>query len=381
MGAADLGVQVTLLAGKSLPVPVSSDVVRALRRAEITQHKDGGTYFQLRFEATRTAGIASMELDLISDGSLDLGSRIVLAVTLSATLLVLADGFVSHHEVGPSGGPNAVALTVTGEDVSVQMDLNGGTPEQFPGQSVKGVVDTILMRYASLGVSPDTTAPPGDAQQSATGLVYTRTVSDRAYLRALADRYAYVFQLRPDVPTRSVAYWGPRPTTGAKQPALSTNMGPFTNVASLSASSDALAATQLTGQRDDGSGTPVDVGATAYAGGSLSKDSSALSSAGLARTRLFGVSGASPTEAQVLAQAELDRSARDGVRLQGELDTARYGQPLEAWSLVDVRGLGATYDGTYYVEELTHVLERGSYRQRFSLVREGTGAASPLVQT
>jgi hypothetical protein len=47
----------------------------------------------------------------------------------------------------------------------------------------------------------------------------------------------------------------------------------------------------------------------------------------------------------------------------------------------DVRGLGSSYDGKYYVRELTHNIARGSFRQSFSLSREGLGAAALTVQT
>ena len=60
--------------------------------------------------------------------------------------------------------------------------------------------------------------------------------------------------------------------------------------------------------------------------------------------------------------------------MSGELDTLRYGAVLEAPGLVPVRGAGFTYDGTYYVQQVTHQISRGNYKQRFTLTREGTGS-------
>lgn len=381
MALLDLGVQVRLLAGRDLPVPVAGDVIRALRHVEITHGGDGTTYFQLGFVVSRSVGLLSMDYDLVEGGPLQFGYRVILTVTQNATPKVLVDGFVVNQQISAANAPGTALLTVTGEDLGLAMDANGGETEQFPNQSVKGIVDTILLRYASLGLTADTTAPPGDSPLADTDGVRTRTSSDRAYLRALAERYNYVFQIRPRVEGKSTAYWGPRPDRGTSQPALSANMGPFTNVASLSSHADALAAIQVTGQREDPArGSPVDVGATSYAGTALSKDEGGFGSTRLVRTKLLRAVGLAPADAGVLSQAEVDRALQGAVELRGELDTSRYGRPLEPWSPVDVRGLGSTYDGKYYISELTHLIERGSYRQRFRLAREGTGASSLRVQ-
>ena len=63
----------------------------------------------------------------------------------------------------------------------------------------------------------------------------------------------------------------------------------------------------------------------------------------------------------------------------GDVDTARYGNVLRARRLVGVRGAGLDFDGIYYVKEVTHLVTRGKYRQRFTLVREGRGAQSSRV--
>jgi hypothetical protein len=61
------------------------------------------------------------------------------------------------------------------------------------------------------------------------------------------------------------------------------------------------------------------------------------------------------------------------------MDTTRYGAILQARSLVDVRGVGYNFDGTYYVKSVTHNITRGSHKQSFSLAREGLTPRFPLV--
>ena len=79
------------------------------------------------------------------------------------------------------------------------------------------------------------------------------------------------------------------------------------------------------------------------------------------------------------ATAEYFHSAKASVTATGELDVSAYGDVLKARSLVDVRGVGRTMDGTWYVQSTTNTLSRGSWKQSFSLEREGTIAQSPKV--
>jgi len=46
---------------------------------------------------------------------------------------------------------------------------------------------------------------------------------------------------------------------------------------------------------------------------------------------------------------------------------------------VGVRGVGSTYDGLYYVQSVTHRIRPGSYKQSFTLTREGVGSTVPRV--
>jgi hypothetical protein len=48
--------------------------------------------------------------------------------------------------------------------------------------------------------------------------------------------------------------------------------------------------------------------------------------------------------------------------------------------LVGVRGVGNTYDGNYYVKQVTHRIKRGEYKQSFTLIREGQGTTTQRVK-
>jgi hypothetical protein len=82
------------------------------------------------------------------------------------------------------------------------------------------------------------------------------------------------------------------------------------------------------------------------------KDTSKLS---LTKALLRGLAAASHTS--------------DAVRAEGQLDVARYGRVLKARQLVGVRGAGQAFDGIYYVRKVSHQIERGQYKQSFTLSR------------
>lgn len=54
---------------------------------------------------------------------------------------------------------------------------------------------------------------------------------------------------------------------------------------------------------------------------------------------------------------------------EGEVDGRRYGRSLRARETVLIKGMGRTYSGAYYVDEVIHHLTRTEYRQRFKVQR------------
>ena len=69
----------------------------------------------------------------------------------------------------------------------------------------------------------------------------------------------------------------------------------------------------------------------------------------------------------------------DSVFGSGQLDVVRYGRLLKPRRLVGVRGAGLPFDGLYYVTRVSHDIQRGSYKQSFSLARNGLISTLPRV--
>jgi hypothetical protein len=178
----------------------------------------------------------------------------------------------------------------------------------------------------------------------------------------------------------NVAYWGPENRLAIPQSALTVNMGPDTNVTTLTARHDALAANTVLGAMQDKlTRAPLPVVTVASLRPPLALLPSMLVQQPNVRSVLaHDAGGLDPVQAFARAQARTDRSS-DSVTVEGELDVPRYGDVLRARRVVGLRGTGFLFDGFYYVKKVTHRIKSGAYTQAFTLTREGLGALTPVV--
>jgi hypothetical protein len=201
--------------------------------------------------------------------------------------------------------------------------------------------------------------------------------TDLGYIRRLAQRNGFVFYIEPlPLLGTSQAYWGLDNRLGVPQPALSMNMGPQTNLdqpinfhynalgplAPKVTILDPITKTPITIPAPSGLRPPLARRPAVALRSSISRDSANLDSG------------------QGLLRALSSRAdSSDAVTASGEIDAVRYGQALRSRRLVGVRGVGASYNGNYYVKQVTHRIRRGEYKQGFTLTREGHGSLTPLV--
>jgi hypothetical protein len=396
----------SLKLGATQPQNAPAEVIKALRSVEVVHGCRCPSGFRLSFEAERYPAVAGTlaEFPLVETGLLDPFVRVQVLVQMDATAAqVLMDGFITRQELVVGSDTQKATITVMGEDVSVKMDLFELSAE-YQSLADSAIVNQILARYSSLGITPSVTAPSGESAPQS--YVPQQNSTDRYYLQMLAARHGYLFYVLPAAQAgKNTAYWGPPVTTGTRQTALTTNMGRQNNVRSIAFTYDALAPTLTYGMALDMTQTPAK--AVAIAAGSATQKpglastaaipssvsslaqtpasfSSQLSTLGV-RGTLFMQPGFNPTDAQGAGQAKTNRSVQEVVMAEGEVDTATYGQILAAPGLVDVRGVGNRYDGTYYVKQVTHnlSLEQGEwkYLQKFVLSRDGVGSTITTVQS
>ncbi|HEV2255626.1 MAG TPA: hypothetical protein VGS06_20815 [Streptosporangiaceae bacterium] len=374
-----LSTTLTLLIGPTLPVPASPVLLDALDHVEVTTSDRGRSGFQVVFSAGRSGSADLIDYPLLSQPELRPFSRVVLLVAFGGPPKVLMDGVITHRELMPGDLPGHGTLTITGEDVSVMMDLEEKNAEH-PAQAENVIATLLIGSYPTYGLIPQVTPPSSIDSPTPVERVPVQRGTDLAYLNQMAARFGFVCYVIPGpVPMTNTVYWGPPVRSGPPQPALTVDMGADTNVERISFRANGLAPTKVRGVvQDPSSNQAVTVSSSASLRTPLSArpDWQALPAT---RTTLTYGSGLTATEAQARAQGTVDAST-DSVTATGTLDALRYGDLLTARGLVGLRGAGWTHDGLWYVQQVTHQIKRGEYTQAFTLTRDGSGSTLAAVQ-
>jgi hypothetical protein len=350
-------------------------VVDALTGVQVTSSAGQRSGFQLTFGISKDSLI---NRTLIPAGYFDPTVRVIIIVTVRGTPSVLMDGVITRQDVSPSNEPRQSTLTVTGEDLTVLMDvIDFKIP--YPALPDAAIVALILAKYAMLGVVPLVIPPFLVEVPLPTDRIATQTGTDMELLQQAASNAGHVFYLVPGpAPGMSIAYWGPEVRIGIPQPALNVNMDAETNVESLSFSYDGLSKTLpilLVNIPAIHTTVPVPVpDVTVLRPPLAARPAIPLKTKFVETTAKY-----SPLKAALFGLASVSESS-DAVTGSGTLDVLRYGRPLSARGLVGVRGGGLAYDGLYYVRSVTHDIKRGEYKQNFSLVREGLISLTPRVR-
>jgi phage protein D len=395
---------VRLMIGATQPRDAPEDLLLALDSIEVVQGITCPSGFRLSFAADRYPPDPGPlpEYPVLATGLLDPFNRVqVLTQQQGESPTVLIDGFITYQEVKVEENGRAL-ISVLGEDVSLKMDLVEVSAE-YPNLTDSAIVTQVLGKYGGVGITPRVTAPSDESAPQ--DYVPQQNATDRFYVQALAARHGFLFYVQPGSSAgTNTAYWGPPVTAGSSQKALTANMGRATNLRSLSLRYEALAPTVAYGQVLDlsqqpaapvpvgvGAADPSDglatTGALPSSGSSLAQDPAGYGSdlAALAvRGSLLLHPGMTTGEARSLAQGKVNRSLQDAVVVEGEIDTSDYGEVLVAPGLVDLRGVGTRYDGTYMVKQVRHLLRfaKGqlSYMQKFVLTRGGVGSTISEVE-
>jgi len=367
------GVNLTLLIGPGLPIPAVKPVIEALDTVQTTCAVGARSGYQISFLYGKTSPIAKA---LLPAGYFDPMVRVIVVATLNGLPHVLVDGPITRQDVVPAQQPGTAKLTITGEDVSVYMDVLDITGFAYPAIPDAGIVLACLAKYAFLGVVPLVVPPVSFEAPIPTKGYKQHQGTDLAFIEQLAKDAGYVFYVEPGpAPGANVAYFGPPIRVGAPQPALTVDFDAATHVEQLAFSADSnntalpIAYVRLPGVKIPLPLPVPDVG--------ILKPPLAARPIFPRRMRRLETEKFGP--ADVFKMALAGRAGPDPVTGTGALNVAVRGQPLKARSLVGVRGAGLAYDGLFYVRSVTNTLARGSWKQSFQLVRDGLVSNVPMV--
>ena len=370
------GIHLTLMIGPAVPIPAPQSVIDALTSVQVTSGKDRSG-FQLTFAVSKKSPLLKT---MLPAGYFDpMITRVIIVVTLGGLPNVLMDGIVTRQEIQPSNEPGQSTLTITGEDLSVLMDVVQKIIP-YPAMPEIAQIYAALAPYAMFGVVPVAIPPIISALRIPTeGFDSQLHTTDLQFIKSRASECGYVFYVEPGpLPAQSIAYFGPDSRVPIPQPALNVNMDAHTNVESLSFSLDGLAKKVRIFMINDPitHRIPIPIPAPNV---NAFKPPLGLRPTPPAKIEFADdVAQMSPTEAArgILAYFMNNSEAVSG---SGALDVLRYGRVLRSRMLVGVRGAGLAYDGLYYVDSVTHNIKRGEYKQNFSLSRDGLISNTPRL--
>lgn len=370
------GIDLTLMIGPAVPVPAPPEVIDALTAVQVNHEKDRSG-FQLTFAISKKSLLLKT---LLPAGYFDpITTRVVIVATVAGFPHVLMDGLVTQQQLQPSNEPGQSTLTITGEDLSLAMDIVE-LVMSYPALPKVAIVNLILARYAALGIIP-LVIPPfiPTTKTPQQGWLTQASMTDRAYLKALAQQCGFVFFVRPGpAPMTSVAYFGPDLNLPVPQPALTINMDAHSNVESLSFSLNGLQKKIRVFTIYDPVTNKVPI-PIPVPGINIFKPPLGARPTPPARIEIeHEGSKLAPDEAAANILGFMINNSSD-VTGSGSLDVLRFGNVLYPRLLVGVRGAGLAYDGLYYVDSVSHNLKRGEYKQNFTISRDGLISNVPRV--
>lgn len=374
------GIQLTLLVGPIVPLPVPRAVLDALQSVEVRTAAGNASGFQLTFTITARSELNTIFL-LAAGTNTGMATpplRVLLVLTMNGSAQPLFDGVMTHVEVQPGGRGQAGTLTVTGEDVTKAMDMQDWSGLPFPAVPVEGRVALLCAKYAPFGLIPMVIPVLFPDVQIPIDKIPAQQGTDLAYIQELARQVGYVFYVEPGPAAgTNIAYFGPEIKVGVPQPALNLDMDALTNVESLSFSFDATKGVlPVVFIQNQLTRAPIPVPIPNL--NPLQPPLAALPTPIANLKPLKDTAKMSPMRAISAGLAEAATS-QDAVSGTGSLDVLRYGRVLKARGLVGVRGAGVVYDGLYYVKSVTSKIKRGEFKQSFELTRNGLVSITPTV--
>jgi hypothetical protein len=375
-------VQLSVMMGPVFPVAVSRTVLDSLAEVEVTTRDVGTSGFQMTFSIDKQSPLQIMFL--LTGGMPILFMRVVLVATVNGVANVLIDGVITNNQISPGDKGSESTLTLTGEDLTAIMNQSDWSGFPFPACPAEARVLLLLAKYSVLGVIPLVIPSVLIDVPLPIDRIPSQKGTDLEYIRFLAREAGYVFYIDPGpAPGTSKAYWGPQIKVGPVQPPLSSDMDAYTNVESMNFKFDQqknripLVYIYI---EETGVSIPIPIPPITPLNPPLGVIPPFPTNLLPPDLRPFrdDLSKRPIPQAIMMGLAEAAENA-EAVSCEGSLDVTRYGGVLQARKLVGVRGAGPAFDGLYYVKSVTHRIKRGSYKQSFTLTRNGLVSTVPTV--
>jgi phage protein D len=350
--------------------PAEAELLGAIRELDVDASLEAASSFRLAISVSRTS---SGDWTVLEQDSftplLPVGIRVQVG---SATPRALINGYVASQSVRYGEQPGETVLEVTGLDATMLMNLEEKVTA-WQDLADGDIASTIFGDHDLLpdvqSTSPVLADPEGTTIQRGT---------DIRFLRKLAQRNGFECYVQPD-PTSGVdtGVFKPRSLSGAPEAVLSVGVGEQTNVSDFTVRHEMTRPTTATANALDISSKSTESATISSSFEQPLGVDAALDQLDPAPVVLPAATGLVKTaDLQTFAQSIVDRSSWSVVA-EGEIGPAA--GVLRPGGIVNVRGAGSAYDGSYYVTRVHHRIEGVRYTQRFEARRNAVHATGSEV--
>jgi hypothetical protein len=374
------GVTYTVLIGLP-PVPLPPPLLGALQKIEVETSIELASVFRLRFGISQTA---FGDWDLLMPQYEELFFRPMTLVQIRVKIGIdipkaIINGYITNQKILYDDEGGASAMEITGMDATMMMNLQEKViPWPLPND---GAVAAAI--FAQYGIVP-MVSPTLPFNLDPTDMTVQRG-TDIRFLRRLAQRNGFECFVQPQ-PQSGIdfGYFGPPLNIpGLPQAVLNVKMGAQTNVTEFKIRYDMVRPTMAVSAGVDVM-TRSPAIAISVAPSVSPPPTSGLypwgAPMGLQDATLRALGGAHPPPMVLPAQtgvmalpglAVVNQAIanRSSWAVVAEGTVGADAGMLSAGGIVNVRGVGMAFNGSYYVTRVAHVFECGGYTQKFEARR------------
>jgi phage protein D len=348
--------------------PASADVIGAVQELVVETTLDGAGSFRLRLGTRQTpAGDWPMlDADLFPPGA---AVRIGVSLGTNPLPVFLHVGYVATQSVLYGDTTGSSSVEVGGVDKTALMNLQEQTVA-WQDQPDSLIATRIFASY-QLTPQVDATGPVLVDPEGTT----IQCGTDIRFVRRLARRNGFEVYTLPEPHTGlEIGYFKALSLSGSPVATLAARAGDATNVTELNVAQDMFRPTGVVAAAVDMRHTEQSASVTSVSG--TVGSTSLLSRLPVSPvTRLGGTGLTAGSDLQKAAQAMVDR-ASFALTAEGTVDGSV--GPLRPADLIRLAGIGAAHSGSWIVRKVVHRFTPDGYAQRFTAMRNGIGADSPL---
>jgi hypothetical protein len=349
-------------------VPAPAEIVDAVEAIEVESSLDEASVFRLRLGIAPTLpGDWTVLREDIFRPLLPVGIRVLAGVGVPEAVI---NGYVSQQHVTYADDPGDSGLEVTGMDATMLMNLQEKVMP-WPNLPDAAIATAIFGQYGVVPkvqpTSPVLIEPEGTTIQRGT---------DIRFLRRLARRNGFDCYVQPEpVSGLDVGHFEPPTLFGVPQAVLNVALGDETNVSGFSVRYELTRpTTAVAATLDVTTKTPQPALAPASLEVPLGAEPALTRVLPPPISRPVGTGLARSGDLQKSAQAIADRSS---FAVVAEGDVGASVGVLRPGGIVNVRGAGRVFNGSYLVSKVRHTIGDDGYTQHFEARRNAvtmTGA-------